>query len=102
MVKLSAAKHLVCYRLKEGYGNKLTLEVVDKNDKRDLNRQIPYVTYGWILGENGFPDNWREALDRDAIMDELRNSFSTSGDVYVRLMIRLNQTRKVTAYPSTR
>ncbi|MBO4726544.1 MAG: hypothetical protein J5598_03025 [Clostridia bacterium] len=71
--------------VKEGYGEKLTLEVVDKNNKRDINRQIPYVTYGWILGENGFPDNWREALDRDAIMDELRNSFSTSGDVYVRL-----------------
>lgn len=69
--------------VKDGYGKRITLEVVDKNGKRDLTRQIPYINHGWILDEKGFPENWREALDRDQIMDELRNSFSSTGEVYV-------------------
>lgn len=71
--------------VKMGHGHHLTLEVVDKNGKRDINRQIPYINQGWVLTENGFLDNWREALDRDSIMDELRNAFSSTGDVYVVL-----------------
>lgn len=71
--------------VKEGYGQKITLETIDKNGKQDFSRQIPYINHGWILTEDGFPDNWKEALDRNQIMDELRNAFSSGGDTYVIL-----------------
>lgn len=70
---------------KPEFGPRLTWETVDKNDKHDLERKISYITHGILLTEEGFPENWREMLDRDAIMEELRNSFAPVTENYVIL-----------------
>lgn len=66
-------------------GPKLTYETIDKNGKHDLERKIAYINRGMLLTENGFPDNWREVIDRDAILEELRNAFAPVTENYVIL-----------------